>query len=80
MKRSEINTAIRRMEEITKRHGFFLPPFCGWSPEEWSHRGHEYDEIRETMLGWDVTDYGEGNFAKTGFTLVTIRNGKLCTE
>ena len=29
------------------------------------------------MLGWDVTDYGAGDFAKMGFSLVTIRNGNF---
>ena len=29
------------------------------------------------MLGWDITDYGMGNFDKMGFSLITIRNGNL---
>ena len=37
--------------------------------------GHEYDEIRDCMLGWDITDYGLGDFDKVGFSLITIRNG-----
>jgi D-lyxose ketol-isomerase len=28
------------------------------------------------MLGWDLTDFGSGEFAKMGLTLFTIRNGK----
>ena len=27
------------------------------------------------MLGWDITDYGKGDFDRLGFSLVTIRNG-----
>ena len=27
------------------------------------------------MLGWDITDYGLGNFDKFGASLITIRNG-----
>ncbi len=27
------------------------------------------------MLGWDITDYGLGDFNKVGFSLITIRNG-----
>ena len=77
MKRSQINRAIRRMEEMIIRHGFALPPFCGWTPEDWKSRGHEYDEIRDNMLGWDVTDYGLGEFARIGFTLITLRNGNV---
>jgi D-lyxose ketol-isomerase len=77
MKRSEINRAIRRMEDLAARHGFALPPFCGWTPEEWRRVSREYDEIRDNMLGWDVTDYGTGKFDRVGFTLITLRNGSM---
>lgn len=75
MKRSEINLAIRNMEKMIEAHHFRLPPFCKWSPEDWKNKGHAYDEIRDNMLGWDVTDYGEGRFREIGFTLITLRNG-----
>ena len=75
MKRSQINHGIKRMEEIVAKFSFSLPPFCGWTPEEWQNKGHEYDELRDNMLGWDVTDYGEGRFDELGFSLITIRNG-----
>ncbi len=77
MKRSEINRALKRMEQLVSQHGFALPPFCSWTPEEWQQKGSEYDEIRDNMLGWDITDYGLGNFQKVGFSLITIRNGNL---
>lgn len=82
MKRSEINAAIKRMEAMAAAHGVVLPPFCGWTPAEWEDKGREYDEIRDTMLGWDVTDYGQGDFTKVGFSLITLRNGnlKLCAQ
>ncbi|MCP1110301.1 D-lyxose/D-mannose family sugar isomerase [Ohessyouella blattaphilus] len=75
MKRSEINAAIRQLEKLTKDNGFNLPPFCHWTPEEWEEKGSEYDEIRDNMLGWDITDYGLGDFDKVGFALITLRNG-----
>lgn len=75
MKRSEINNVIRRMEKLAADNGFHLPPFCSWTPEDWESKGHEYDEIRDNMLGWDITDYGMGDWEKLGFGLVTIRNG-----
>ena len=75
MKRSEINKIIRYMEKLVADNGFHLPPFCNWTPEEWQNKGHEYDEIRDNMLGWDITDYGRGDWEKLGFALVTIRNG-----
>ena len=75
MKRSEINSVIREMEELIEKVGFALPPFCKWTPEEWETKGHEYDEIRDNMLGWDITDYGLGDFSKVGMGLITLRNG-----
>lgn len=77
MKRSEINAVIRRFEALLAEHSFELPPFCKWTPEEWQDRGHEYDEIRDNMLGWDVTDYGVGDYAHLGLALITLRNGNV---
>ena len=77
MKRSEINSLIADTIEWLQRLHVHLPPFAYWTPEEWAAKGHEYDEIRENMLGWDVTDYGRGNFDKVGLLLFTLRNGNL---
>ena len=77
MKRSEINKALRQLEEMAKEYHFSLPPFCDFTPEEWQNKGHAYDEIRDNMLGWDITDYGLDNFDKVGFSLITLRNGNL---
>ena len=80
MKRSQINSIIREMEELIKENGFHLPPFCNWTPKDWENKGHEYDEIRDNMLGWDITDFGLGDFDKIGFGLITIRNGNRNNE
>ena len=77
MKRSKINAVIKDMEKLINDHGFQLPPFCKWTPEDWNEKGHEYDEIRDNMLGWDITDYGLGKFDEVGFALITLRNGNL---
>ena len=75
MKRSEINAALREMEAMTAKCGFHLPPFCFLTPEQWKECGHEYDEVRDNMLCWDITDYGLGRFDQVGFSLITLRNG-----
>ena len=75
MKRSEINAAIRKMEAMCETHRCYLPPFCSFTPEQWSRLGPDYDEIRDCKLGWDITDYGLGRFHEVGFSLITIRNG-----
>ena len=75
MKRSEINKALKELEATCEKYHCYLPPFCHFTPEEWQDKGHEYDEVRECCLGWDITDYGMGDFDKMGFSLITIRNG-----
>ena len=80
MKRSEINKALKEMEAFINGYRFALPPFCHFTPEEWLAKGHDYDEVRDNMLGWDITDYGLGDFYKTGFSLITIRNGNLAMK
>ena len=75
MKRSEINNIIKDAMEFINRFRFALPPFAHWSAEDWKNKGAECDEIRDNMLGWDITDYGFGIFDEIGLVLVTIRNG-----
>lgn len=77
MKRSEINAVIRDFEARLKEYQFALPPFCSWTPEEWADKGHDCDEIRDNALGWDITDYGEGDFYHKGLALITLRNGNV---
>ena len=75
MKRSEINAALREMEAMLRAYRISLPPFCAFTPEDWRQKGPEYDEVRDNMLGWDITDYGQGRFDELGFSLITLRNG-----
>jgi hypothetical protein len=77
MKRSEINRLMEQAAAFAGSHGLLLPPFAFWSPDEWRSKGHEADEIRDCMLGWDLTDFGSGDFPKTGLIMFTIRNGHL---
>lgn len=75
MKRSEINAIIRDADAFIKAHGFYLPPFAYWSPQEWKRRGAEAREIVENHLGWDITDFGSGDYNRCGLFLFTVRNG-----
>ena len=77
MKRSEINEILKRAVEFALSKNFLLPPFAFWSRKEWENKGEEYDEIRDNMLGWDITDFGSGYFYKTGLTMFTLRNGNM---
>ena len=75
MKRSQVNRLIKEALEIMQKYSFKLPPFAFFTPEEWKEKGHEYDEIRRNCLGWDVTDFGSGDYEHTGLFLFTLRNG-----
>ena len=54
---------------------FHLPPFAYWTPEEWQQKGPEVSEIVENGMGWDITDFGLGDYANVGLFLFTLRNG-----
>jgi D-lyxose ketol-isomerase len=75
MKRSQANASIETAKEVFAAIGFKLPPFALWTVEDWKSKGPEADEIRHAMLGWDVTDFGQGDFSTRGRTLFTLRNG-----
>lgn len=79
MKRSEINQYIQEALDFMDNYQFQLPHWACWSPEEWKTKGSECSEIRENGIGWDLTDFGSGDFLKEGLTLVTLRNGNLQT-
>ena len=75
MKRSEINAIMQEADAFARKHQFYLPPFAYWTPQEWRTKGPEVNEIVEYQLGWDITDFGSGNFTETGLFMFTIRNG-----
>lgn len=80
MKRSEINKIMQDAKEFLEEMKWKLPPFAYWTPEEWETKGEEYNEIRDNMLGWDITDFGFGDFHKIGLFMFTIRNGNFSDE
>lgn len=77
MKRSEINALQRQAVAFFKQHQFYLPPWAYWSADEWKENQNRAREVIEMKLGWDLTDFGRGNFYKTGLILFTLRNGKV---
>ena len=75
MKRSEINAIIQKADDFIHSRGFYLPPFAYWTPDSWRKMGSEVREIVDNNLGWDITDFGKGDFNAFGLFLFTIRNG-----
>lgn len=77
MKRSEINQLIYNAKDFFDEMNFNLPPWGYWPPEKWKGKAETCTEIAENMLGWDLTDFGSGDFHNRGLLLFTIRNGNL---
>jgi D-lyxose ketol-isomerase len=75
MKRSEINAIMRDAIAFLDSKRFLLPPFAFWGRKEWATKGSEYREIADCMLGWDITDFGSGDFPRIGLLMFTLRNG-----
>jgi len=79
MRRSEINEIINRSTSFMESQGFRLPSFAYWSPDEMQTRAaSDAATIVTGRLGWDITDYGKGNFAQLGLVLFTLRNVSPC--
>jgi D-lyxose ketol-isomerase len=77
MRRSKLNSIITDAITYIEKKGLSLPPFAYWGPEEWKHIGSSSSEIVDNMLGWDVTDFGSGEYEKTGLLIFTFRNGNI---
>lgn len=75
MKRSRINEIMAEANEMVRSHGFTLPPFAFWTPGEFKARAGYARHVIDARCGWDITDYGAGDFDKMGLFLFTLRNG-----
>ena len=73
--RAIVNRSIRQAQQCFERFGIALPPFALWTVKDWATKGPDCDEVRDCMLGWDVTDFGSKDFHRIGRVLVTLRNG-----
>ena len=77
MKRSEINSVIKWAEELCGKYCITLPDFARYAPDKSEMADPAKKNIVKTMLGWDVSDFGRGDFSKCGAVLFTVRNGSI---
>ena len=77
MKRSQVNEAIKYSKSLLEKYNIALPCFGYWSMTKWNEENEKgsLKTIKQTMLGWDITDYGKDDFDNLGAVLFTIRNG-----
>lgn len=77
LKRARVEASIATARIAFRQFQISLPPFANWRVADWDRAGPEFDEVRDCMLGWDVTDFGSRDFTRIGRTLFTLRNGNL---
>lgn len=77
MKRSEINQIMADAKAFMEERKFYLPPWAYWTLSDWKENKESAAEVTTNMLGWDITDFGSGDFGKRGLFLFTLRNGKF---
>ncbi|TDH35932.1 D-lyxose/D-mannose family sugar isomerase [Pseudohoeflea suaedae] len=78
MERSKVNEILLEGDRFIRSFGYVMPPFAYWSPAEMKRRVNEDSAlIRQSRLGWDITDYGQGKFDELGLFLFTVRNGSV---
>lgn len=73
MKRSRVNDILREGDAFIRSFGYVMPPFAYLAPAALKAAGSS--AIKARRLGWDVTDYGKGDFDALGLFLFTVRNG-----
>jgi hypothetical protein len=77
MKRSEINRHLLETLRFFEAMKVRLPQWGYWTPAEWKGKGAAVAGIVENGLGWDITDFGSGDFARIGLINFNPRNGNL---
>ncbi len=77
MKRSEINRILVQAKEFMHEKQFSLPEWGYWSLDDWRRNKESASGVIDRLLGWDITDFGLGDFHRRGLVLFTIRNGRI---
>lgn len=81
MKRSEINHIIDEAINFAQSQSMVLPKFAYQTFEQWQNEDKDsWQEVFDLELGWDVTDFGMGNFKEYGACLFTLRNGSVSNK
>jgi D-lyxose ketol-isomerase len=75
--RSEVNELIEDSIRFIDEMGHKVPGWVRWTISDWKGQKTGTQEITDNYLGWDLTDFGSGDFNKCGLIMLTIRNGNM---
>lgn len=76
MLRSEVNAAQQQAAAFLQDLRFRVPPWATWTPGDWAAQPGVRAYCHARQMGWDVTDFGSGDFARRGLLLLCTRNGR----
>jgi D-lyxose ketol-isomerase len=75
MRRSQINALLRDAAHYFATMNFKLPVWATWDVPTWQAHKAQATEIFANQLGWDITDFASGDYARRGLLLFAVRNG-----
>lgn len=75
MNRSEINQGICDAKDMLGELRWSLPAWADWDGAAYAANPDLGDWLQHHQMGWDVTDFGSGDFARRGLVLFCLRNG-----
>ncbi len=75
MKRSEINQALLDAKALLRDLRWSLPAWAEWDAADYADQSDLAAWLQDHQMGWDVTDFGSGDFANRGLGLFCLRNG-----
>ena len=75
MKRSQINSALQTAQSMLDGFRWALPRWADWALEDYRADPQMAAHLKAHQMGWDVTDFGSGDFTTRGLTLFCARNG-----
>lgn len=75
MKRSQINQALGEAQTLLAKFRWSLPAWAAWTRDDYLENPGVTAYLSGHQMGWDVTDFGSGDFTKRGLTLFCARNG-----
>jgi D-lyxose ketol-isomerase len=77
LRRSEINNLIEDSIRFIDGMNYKFPDWVRWTTADWKGKKNGTQEILDNYLGWDLTDFGSGDFEKCGLIMLTVRNGNM---
>ena len=75
MKRSAINAALTKARATCAANQFNLPAWADWTMADHRANPDQSAFLTTRQIGWDVTDFGSGDFARRGLAILCVRNG-----